>query len=60
MKKPRLCTGCGKHFSPMSDKLWNAVLYGHRRTSLKHPRDEEYIKRITEEYEANRMLLTRE
>jgi len=54
MKKPRLCTGCGKSFGPMSDKVWNAVLYGHRRTSLKHPKNEEYIKRITDEYEAGR------
>jgi hypothetical protein len=38
----------------MLDKVWNAVLYGHRRTSLKHPKNEEYLKRITEEYEAGR------
>ncbi|TSA43454.1 hypothetical protein D4R54_00720 [archaeon] len=54
MKKPRLCTGCGKPFEPMSDAVWNAVLYGHRRTFLKHPKNEEYLKRITEEYEAGR------
>jgi hypothetical protein len=44
----------------MSDRKWNAVLYGHRRASLKHSRDEEYIKRITAEYEANRIMLARE
>jgi len=57
MKKPRLCTECGKQFKPMPDKVWNAVLYGHRRTSLKHSlfrRNEEYVKRITDEYEASR------
>ena len=54
MKKPRLCTGCGKHFKSMPDKVWNAVLYGHKRTSLKHPKNEEYVRRITDEYEAGR------
>jgi hypothetical protein len=56
MKKPRLCRECGKHFKPMPDKVWNAVLYGHRMTSLKHSlaRNEEYVKRITGEYEAGR------
>jgi len=56
MKKPRLCTECGKHFKAMPDKVWNAVLYGHRMASLKHSllRNEEYVKRITDEYEAGR------
>jgi uncharacterized membrane-anchored protein len=41
----------------MSDKVWNAVLYGHRTASLKHSlarRNEEYVKRITDEYKAGR------
>lgn len=56
--KPRRCPECGKHFKPMPDKVWNAVLFEHRFASLKHSglRNEEYVKRITDEYEAGRMM----
>jgi hypothetical protein len=60
-RKGRRCPECGKHFKPMEERLWNAVLFMHRIASKRHglmlPKDDPYIKRAVLEYQYARKQL---